>query len=96
MGWATCYVGGILGDTLFRPPHFTDEVSTTILSQSMVLIEAKRFLSIVSPIKRLLNYSEKNWIFVCFTWVPSILFMSYYFCIYELVDTNDGMICNYN
>ena len=47
VGWATCYVGGILGDTLFRPPHFTDEVSTTIPSQSMVLIEAKRFLSIV-------------------------------------------------
>ena len=70
------------------PPPFRHNVY-------MVLIEAKRFLSIVSPMKRLLNYSEKTWIFVCFTWVPSILFMSYYFCIYELVDTNNGMICNY-
>ena len=52
VAWATWHVEGILGDTLFRLPHFTDEVSTNISSQSMVLIEAKRFLSIVSPIDR--------------------------------------------
>ena len=49
VAWAAWHVGEILGDTLFRFPHFTDEVSTTISSQSMVLIEAKRFWSIVSP-----------------------------------------------
>lgn len=48
VAWATWHVEGILGDTLFRLPHFTDEVSTTISSQSMVLIAAKRFWSIVS------------------------------------------------
>ena len=38
VAWATWHVEGILGDTFFRLPHFTDEVSTTIPSQSIVLI----------------------------------------------------------
>ena len=96
LGWGYWLVGGVLGDILCKVVHYADEVSVTVSSQSMVLIAAERFWSIVFPMKSPLISKRTAPRFVCFTWIFSLTIFLYYFFAYNLIDENNSPYCNYD
>ena len=94
-GWYPWLVGGVLGDILCRLLHFADEVSMTVSSQSMVFIAAERFWAIVFPMKPPLISRKSCPRFICFTWLFSMTFYSYYFVVNKLVQKDKVYTCVY-
>ena len=95
LGWHPWVVGGVLGDILCRFLHYTDEVSTTVSSQSMVFIAAERFWAVVFPLKPPLISKDTCPRFICFTWLFSMIFFSYYLVANKLVEENNTYSCIY-
>ena len=94
-GWDPWLVGGVLGDILCRLLHFAEEVSTTVSSQSMVFIAAERFWAIFFPMKTPLISRKTCSRFICFTWLFSMTFYSYYFVVNKLVQKDNVYTCVY-
>ena len=78
-GWSAWSVGGVMGEILCKVVNYSDVVSVTVSSQSMVFIAAERFWSIVFPMK-----SRTAPRFICFTWMFSFTVFVYYFVAYKL------------
>ena len=78
-GWSAWSVGGVMGETLCKVVNYSDAVSVTASSQSMVFIAAEKFWSIVFPMK-----SRTAPRFICFTWMFSFTVFVYYFVAYKL------------
>ena len=95
LGWSPWLVGGALGDILCRVLNFADEVSVTVSSQSMVFIAAERFWSIVFPMRPPLISKQTTPKFICFTWIFSALFFSYYLFAHKLVRKDKTLVCQY-
>ena len=95
LGWSPWLLGGGVGDFLCRLLNFTDEVSITVSSQSLVFIAAERAWSIAYPMKPPLISKKTAPRFICFTWVFSSIFFSYYFVAHRLVHNGSQLICRY-
>ena len=94
-GWRPWFVGGVMGEILCRVVNLADEVSITVSSQSMVFIAAERFWAIVFPLKKPLISQRTTPKCIAFTWGFSLVFYSYYFAAYKLVDINGTRSCDY-
>ena len=95
VGWYSWLVGGIFGEITCKILHFTDELSVTVSSQSMVFIAAERFWAIVFPMKPPLISNETSPRFICFTWLFSMTFFFYYFFVHKLVYEDNVYRCIY-
>ena len=95
IGWGYWLVGGVMGNILCKVVHLADEVSVTVSSQSMVFIAAERFWSIVFPMKSPLISRRTAPRFICFTWIFSLIWFSYYFFTYNLGSRQNHPYCSY-
>lgn len=95
LGWSPWLMGGGLGDFFCRLLNFADEVSVTVSSQSMVFIAAERFWSIVFPMKSPLISKRATPRYICFTWIFSSIFFSYYFFAHRLDHNRNKLVCRY-
>ena len=95
LGFGPWQLGGAVGDLTCRLVEFSDELSVSVSAQTMVFIAAERFWCIVYPKKRPLISRRTTPRFICFTWVFSMIFFSYYFLAYRLVDKEGTPHCKY-